>query len=166
MLQRYMMHVPLDVNVISPSSPWECKSYKQHKTNQTGTGNSGKHEPPWKFDLTMFRNNCGGFSDPRLVISEWNIRQQNHWVCYQYSILFTLVLQRQMIHVPLCVNIKIKQALETRVNTKFWFDDVQKLLWRFFRPLTMYPQPSTLDQKANSTPGKWCTAHRPHRPLL
>ena len=40
-----MMHVPLDVNVISPSSPWECKSYKQHKTNKTGTGNSSKHEP-------------------------------------------------------------------------------------------------------------------------
>ena len=105
-----MMHVPLDVNVISPSSPWECKSYKQHKTNKTGTGNSSKHEPTWKFDLTTFRNNCGGFFDPRLVISEWNIRQQN-----QYSILFTRVLQRQMIHVPLGVNVKIKQAPETRV---------------------------------------------------
>ena len=43
-LQRYMMHVPLDVNVISPSSLWECKSYKQHKTNKTCTRNSSKHE--------------------------------------------------------------------------------------------------------------------------
>ena len=63
--QRYMMHVPLDVNAISPSSPQECKCYKQRNTNKTGTGNASKHEPTWKFDLTTFRNNYGGFFDPR-----------------------------------------------------------------------------------------------------
>ena len=53
--------------------------------------NSDSRNPVGFFDLTMFRNNnCGGFFDPRLVISERNIRQQNHWVCainIQYYLL-------------------------------------------------------------------------------
>ena len=87
-------------------------------------------------------------------------------MCYQYSIL-----QRQMIHVPLGVNVKIKQAPETwfKNNCGGFFDPRPftldprpftldpRLVTLDPRPftldprlVTLDPRPSTLDQKANS----------------